>query len=98
MARHSLNLMLSESIMEFYRTYEPYLRMSADYLIEKYVKDDAMASMRACANVVHNILSSAKSPEDPLSMIKGISADGYLSFFCDCKFIMTTVNGLSFHC
>ncbi|KAG0058715.1 hypothetical protein BGZ90_004807 [Linnemannia elongata] len=84
-ARHSLNLMLNESIMEFYRTYEPYLRMPADYLIEKYVKDDAMASMRACANVVHNILSSAKSPEDPLSMIKGIylMADEYDSYSND---------------
>ncbi|OAQ24514.1 hypothetical protein K457DRAFT_24078 [Linnemannia elongata AG-77] len=44
-----------------------------------------MASMRACANVVHNILSSAKSPEDPLSMIKGIylMADEYDSYSND---------------
>ncbi|KAG0205824.1 hypothetical protein BGX28_002604 [Mortierella sp. GBA30] len=82
MARHSLNLMLNNSIMQFYRAYEPYLRMSADYLIGNFIKDDATASMRACVDVVHNILTTVNSPEDPLSMIKGIYvvADEYDSY------------------
>ncbi|KAG9060984.1 hypothetical protein KI688_007814 [Linnemannia hyalina] len=81
-ARHSLNLMLNESIMEFYRTYEPYLRRSADDLIENFIKDDASASLIACVNVVHRILTSVENPEDPLSKIKGIylMADEYDSY------------------
>ncbi|KAF9186305.1 hypothetical protein BGZ49_004197, partial [Haplosporangium sp. Z 27] len=81
-ANNSLNLMLNESIKQFYRTYEPYLRILADHLIENYIKDDATASMTACVNVVHNVLASVKSPEDPLSMIKGIylMADEYDSY------------------
>ncbi|KAG9067497.1 hypothetical protein KI688_012280 [Linnemannia hyalina] len=85
-AEDSLNLMLNESIAEFYRTYEPYLRMSVDYLIEKYIKDDATSSMRACVNLVHRILTRVKSPEDPLSMIKGIylMVDEYDSYINKC--------------
>ncbi|KAF9299259.1 hypothetical protein BGZ74_008996, partial [Mortierella antarctica] len=81
-ASHSLNLMLNESIMRFYRTYEPYLRMPASYLIENFIKDDATASMTACVNAVHDILAGVESPEDPLSMIKGIylMADEYDSY------------------
>ncbi|KAF9967657.1 hypothetical protein BGZ73_000461, partial [Actinomortierella ambigua] len=81
-AEHSLNLMLNESIMQFYRTYEPYLRMSADYLVGNFVKDDAAASLTACVNIVHSILASVKNPEDPLSRIKGIylMADEYDSY------------------
>jgi hypothetical protein len=71
-AEHNLNLMLNESIKEFYTTYEPYLRMSADYLIEKYIRDNATASLRACVNVVHKILTNIKNLEDPLSKIKGV--------------------------
>ncbi|KAF9551469.1 hypothetical protein EC957_008138 [Mortierella hygrophila] len=52
-AAHSLNQMLNNSIAGFYRTYEPYLRMSADYLIEKYINDDATSSMRACVQVIY---------------------------------------------
>ncbi|KAF9547525.1 hypothetical protein EC957_008362 [Mortierella hygrophila] len=40
-AEHNLNLMLNESIKRFYKTYEPYHRMSADYLIDNFIKDDA---------------------------------------------------------
>ncbi|KAG0330779.1 hypothetical protein BG000_011466 [Podila horticola] len=81
-ARHSLSLMLNRSIMQFYRTYEPYLRMSADYLIENFIKDDATASLTECVNVVHDVLASVDSPDDPLSMIKGIyvMADEYDSY------------------
>ncbi|KAF9942415.1 hypothetical protein BGZ67_001771 [Mortierella alpina] len=75
-------LAIDESIKKFYRTYEPYLRMSAHYLIENFIKDNAVASQSECVGVVHNILSSVKSPEDPLSKIKGIylMADGYDSY------------------
>ncbi|KAF9339225.1 hypothetical protein BGZ91_006667 [Linnemannia elongata] len=78
-AKHNLNLMLNESIMQFYRTYESYLRMSTEYLIGNFIKDNAAASLTACVNVVHNTLASVKSPEDPLSRIKGIylMADEY---------------------
>ncbi|KAG0196040.1 hypothetical protein BGX28_000212 [Mortierella sp. GBA30] len=81
-ATHSLNLMLNRSIKKFYKTYEPYLRMSADYLIENLIKDDATASLGECVDLVHDILASVKSPEDPLSMIKGIylMADEYDSY------------------
>ncbi|KAF9980297.1 hypothetical protein BGZ75_008622, partial [Mortierella antarctica] len=81
-ARHSLNLMLNRSIKQFYTTYEPYLRMSAEYLTENLIKDDATASLGECVNVVHNILASVESPEDPLSKIKGIylMADEYDSY------------------
>lgn len=78
-AGHNLNLMLNESIKQFYRTYEPYLRMSADYLIENCIQDSAAASLTACVNVVHDLLASVDNPKDPLSMIKGVCADGYLS-------------------
>ncbi|KAG0013480.1 hypothetical protein BGZ82_002118 [Podila clonocystis] len=56
--------------------------MSADYLIENFIQDNAAASMTACVNVVHGILASVKSLEDPLSMIKGIylMADEYDSY------------------
>ncbi|KAG0333863.1 hypothetical protein BG000_008832 [Podila horticola] len=81
-AEHNLNLMLNESIKRFYKIYEPYLRMSASYLIENFIKDNAAESMMACVDVVHGILGSVKSPEDPLSMIKGIylMADEYDSY------------------
>ncbi|KAF9911366.1 hypothetical protein EC991_003931 [Linnemannia zychae] len=81
-ARHSLNLMLNRSIKEFYKTYEPYLRVSADYLIQDLIKDDATASLGECVNLVRNILSSIDNPEDPLSKIKGIyfMADEYDSY------------------
>ncbi|KAF9086459.1 hypothetical protein BGX27_003196, partial [Mortierella sp. AM989] len=81
-AKHNLNLMLNESIMQFYRIYEPYLRMSADYLIGNFIKDNAAASLTACVNLVHSVLASVKSPEDPLSKIKGIylMADEYDSY------------------
>ncbi|KAG9063512.1 hypothetical protein KI688_004396 [Linnemannia hyalina] len=84
-ARHNLDLMLNASIKQFYRIYEPYLRMSADYLIENFIKNTAAASLTACVNVVHNILANNKSPEDPLSMIKGIylMADEYDSYSND---------------
>ncbi|KAF9899254.1 hypothetical protein EC991_009220, partial [Linnemannia zychae] len=80
-AMSNLNLMLNESIMRFYRTYEPYLRMSADYLIEHFIKDNAAESLTSCVDVVHNILREANA-EDPLSMIKGIylMADEYDSY------------------
>ncbi|KAF9157955.1 hypothetical protein BGX21_003884, partial [Mortierella sp. AD011] len=82
LARHSLNLMLNRSIKKFYMTYEPYLRMSADYLIENLIKDDATASLSECVDVVHSILTSVENPEDPLSKIKGIylMADEYGSY------------------
>ncbi|KAG0350257.1 hypothetical protein BGZ54_003938, partial [Gamsiella multidivaricata] len=81
-AEHNLNLMLNESIKQFYRTYEPYFRMSANYLIENFIQDSAAASLTACVNVVHDLLASVDSPEDPLSMIKGIyvMADEYDSY------------------
>lgn len=78
-AMHNLDLMLNESIKQFYRTYEPYLRMSADYLIENFIQDSAATSLTACVNVVHDILDSVDSPEDPLSMINGVRADRYFS-------------------
>jgi len=74
--------MLNRSIKKFYRTYEPYLRMSADYLIENFIKDNAAASVSECVDVVHDILSSVKSPEDPLSKIKGVCIDEYFCFLC----------------
>ncbi|KAF9087882.1 hypothetical protein BGX27_002838, partial [Mortierella sp. AM989] len=81
-ASHSLNLMLNSSIEQFYRTYEPYLRMSADYLIENLIKDDAIVSLHECMNIVFNILTSVGSHEDPLSKIKRIylMADEYDSY------------------
>ncbi|KAF9204484.1 hypothetical protein BGZ59_001027, partial [Podila verticillata] len=81
-AEHNSNLMLNKSIKQFYRTYESYLRMSADYLIENFIQDSAAASLTACVNVVHDLLASVDSPEDPLSMIKGIyvMADEYDSY------------------
>ncbi|KAF9375020.1 hypothetical protein CPC16_000941 [Podila verticillata] len=81
-AEHNLNLMLNESIKQFYGTYEPYLRISADYLIENYIQDSAAASLTAGVNVVHDLLASVDSPEDLLSMIKGIyvMADEYDSY------------------
>ncbi|KAG0023833.1 hypothetical protein BGZ81_007912 [Podila clonocystis] len=84
-AEDNLNIMLNESIMRFYRTYEPFLRMSADYLIEKCIQDNAAASLMECVDVVHNILRCVDSPEDPLSKIKGIyvMADEYDSFSND---------------
>ncbi|KAF9538374.1 hypothetical protein EC957_006867 [Mortierella hygrophila] len=80
--RNNLNLTLNESIKQSYRVFEPYLRMSADYLIENFIENTAAASLTACVNVVHNTLASAKRPEDPLSMIKGIylMADEYDSY------------------
>ncbi|KAG0364210.1 hypothetical protein BGX24_004728 [Mortierella sp. AD032] len=86
MAERNLNLMLNESIKRFYMTYEPYLRMSAEYLIENFIKDNSAESMIACANLVHGVLaSSALSPGDPHSMIKGIylMADEYGSYSND---------------
>ncbi|KAG0256198.1 hypothetical protein DFQ27_005862 [Actinomortierella ambigua] len=84
-AEHSLNLMLNRSIKQFYQTYEPYLRVSADYLIENLIKDDATASLGECANFVHNTLARVESPEDPLLRIKGIylMADEYDSYTND---------------
>ncbi|KAG9067806.1 hypothetical protein KI688_011394 [Linnemannia hyalina] len=81
-AEHNLNLMLNESIKRFYKTYEPYLQMSADYLIENFIKDNAALSLNACVNAVHRVISGVKSPEDPLSKIKGIylMADEYDSY------------------
>jgi hypothetical protein len=76
-ARRSLNLMLNRSIKQFYTTYEPYLRMSADHLIQDLIKDDATASLGECVNVVHNILTSINNPEDPLSKIKGVCVLAY---------------------
>ncbi|KAK3823818.1 MAG: hypothetical protein J3R72DRAFT_23833 [Linnemannia gamsii] len=75
--------MLNESIKRFYMIYEPYFRMSAEYLIKNFIKDNSAESMTACANVVHGVLaSSALSPGDPLSKIKGIylMADEYDSY------------------
>ncbi|KAF9908355.1 hypothetical protein EC991_009907 [Linnemannia zychae] len=69
-AEHRLNLMLNESIMQFYRAYDPYLGMSADYLIGNFINDDATASLRACVNVVRNTLASVRTLEDPLSRIR----------------------------
>ncbi|KAG0020179.1 hypothetical protein BGZ80_004652, partial [Entomortierella chlamydospora] len=43
-AWHNLSVMLNESIKQFYRTYEPYLRESADYLIEKFIQSDPVAN------------------------------------------------------
>ncbi|KAG0377005.1 hypothetical protein BGX24_006852 [Mortierella sp. AD032] len=84
-AERNLYLMLNESIKQFYRTYEPYLRISADYLIKNFINSDATASMRACASVVHKALAKVRSPDDPLSMIKGIylMADEYDSYSND---------------
>ncbi|KAF9160312.1 hypothetical protein DFQ26_005673 [Actinomortierella ambigua] len=84
-AEHSLNLMLNRSIKQFYKTYEPYLRVSADYLIKNFIKDDATASLGECADFVHNTLASVESPEDPLLRIKGIylMADEYDSYTND---------------
>jgi len=97
-ARHRLNAIVNVSISKFYRTYEPYLRMSADSLIRDLIKDDAAASMAECANVVHNILGSVKSPEDPLSMIKGVRIKIDMSVLCCVhRFHMRTVNNLSFY-
>ncbi|KAF9430722.1 hypothetical protein BGZ76_000736 [Entomortierella beljakovae] len=81
-ARNSLNLMLNRSIKQFYRTYEPYLRISAEHAIENLIMDDATASLGECVNIIHDILTSVKSPEDPLSKIKGIylMADEYDSY------------------
>ncbi|KAF9356723.1 hypothetical protein BGX34_009784, partial [Mortierella sp. NVP85] len=78
-AEHNLNRMLIESIRTFYRTYEPYLRMSADYLIKNYTRDDAVACLNECANLVYDTLKHVDSPENPLSKIKGIyiMADEY---------------------
>ncbi|KAF9543776.1 hypothetical protein EC957_000471 [Mortierella hygrophila] len=53
MAKHNLNLMLNQSIKRFYRTYEPYLRRSADDLIENIIRDDATASLTACVDVIY---------------------------------------------
>lgn len=39
-ASRSLNLMLNRSIKQFNKTYEPYLRMSANYLNESLIKDE----------------------------------------------------------
>ncbi|KAK3836308.1 MAG: hypothetical protein J3R72DRAFT_203444 [Linnemannia gamsii] len=82
MAERNLNLMLNESIKRFYMTYEPYLRMSAEDLIENLIMENSAESMIACANVVHGVLANARSPEDPLSKIKGIylMADEYDSY------------------
>lgn len=52
----------------------PYPRISADYLIENFVRDDATSSTVECVNVEQNILASVESPEDPLSRIKGVCA------------------------
>ncbi|KAF9103236.1 hypothetical protein BGX27_010669, partial [Mortierella sp. AM989] len=84
-ARRSLNLMLNGSIKQFYTTYEPYLRKSADHLIQDLIKDDATASLGKCVNVVHNILTRVENPDDPLSKIKGIylMADEYDSYSND---------------
>ncbi|KAF9899693.1 hypothetical protein EC991_008441 [Linnemannia zychae] len=46
-ARRSLNLMLNRSIKQFYKTYEPYLKMSADYLIQDFIKDNAIIYLMA---------------------------------------------------
>ncbi|KAG0339213.1 hypothetical protein BG004_006921, partial [Podila humilis] len=70
-AKHNLNEMLNESIKLFYRTYAPYLRMSADHLIETLIKNNAAASLTACVNLVHEIVTKVKSPDDPLAKIKG---------------------------
>ncbi|KAG0283399.1 hypothetical protein BGZ97_008557, partial [Linnemannia gamsii] len=71
-AEYNLNLMLNRSIKKFYKIYEPYLRMSADYLIQNFIEDDdAVTSLTRCVNVVHNVLTRVKSPEDPLSKVKG---------------------------
>ncbi|KAF9173639.1 hypothetical protein BGX20_002585 [Mortierella sp. AD010] len=79
---HNLSVMLNESIKRFYRTYEPYLRESADYLIEKLIRSNPLASMSACVNVVHNLLRTISDLNDPLSKIKGIyiMADEYDNF------------------
>ncbi|KAF9949898.1 hypothetical protein BGZ70_001591, partial [Mortierella alpina] len=81
-AKHNLNQLLNRSIKKFYRTYEPYLRMSADYLIENFIKDNAAESLSECVDVVHAILSSIETSKDPLSRIKGIylMADEYDSY------------------
>ncbi|KAF9211009.1 hypothetical protein BGZ59_008639 [Podila verticillata] len=81
-SRHSLSLMINRTIKQFYRTYEPYLKMSPNYLFEKCMKDDAIASLRECVDVVHYILARVDRPEDPLSKIKGIylMADEYDSY------------------
>lgn len=80
-ARHSLNLMLNRSIKQFYTTYEPYLRMSADYLIQDLIKDDATASLGECVNIVHNILTSIENPEDPPFEDQGCMCIGIPLFF-----------------
>ncbi|KAG0042373.1 hypothetical protein BGZ83_000546 [Gryganskiella cystojenkinii] len=53
--------------------------MSADYLIENLIKDDAAASLGECVDVVRRILATVENPDDPLLMIKGIylMADEY---------------------
>lgn len=93
-ARHSLNLLLNRSIKQFYKTYEPYLRMSADHLIQDLIKDDATASLGECVNLVHNILSSIANPEDPLSKIKGVCTIGYPAF-CPLDNAMVAANTFS---
>ncbi|KAK3810194.1 MAG: hypothetical protein J3Q66DRAFT_352384 [Benniella sp.] len=93
-AKHSLNLMLNESIKQFYRTYEPYLRMPADYLIEEYMEDNAAGSLTACANLVDYTLKRISCREDPLSKIKGIyiMADNYDSPTNEYLALMDTVH------
>lgn len=95
-AKHNLNQMLNDSIARFYRTYEPYLRMSADYLIQNLIMANAASSLNACVDAVHRVLSGVKSSEDPLSKIKGVCAR-WTSFFCDCKFPMMRTNKLCYH-
>ncbi|KAF9942577.1 hypothetical protein BGZ70_006118, partial [Mortierella alpina] len=69
--------------------------MSADYLIENFIEDNAVVSLRECVNVVRAILSSIKIPEDPLSRIKGIylMADEYDSYTNDYLFPSTEFTG-----
>lgn len=64
--------MLNRTIRQFYRTYEPYLKMSPSYLFEKCIKDDAIASLRECVNVVLYILARVDRPKNPLSKIKRV--------------------------
>ncbi|KAG0013602.1 hypothetical protein BGZ80_010966 [Entomortierella chlamydospora] len=54
-ATHNLSQMLNESIKRFYMTYEPYLRMSVDYLIANSIKDNAAESITACVDIVHDL-------------------------------------------
>ena len=93
-ARHSLNAMLNHAIRQFYRTYEPYLRVSANHLIENFIDDDAATSLKMCVDAVNDILGSV-SPEDPLSMIKGVRLDRDICFMLCHTFHMTTTNNHS---